>query len=276
MTVKGEGASCLHGYQPKCWRVFHFTLFQIPMHAIRSKRTESDCLLAKRHQFKHEQRMNGYDFTLAGAQMTALGSGALWWADQRLLCVSDLHLGKSERIARRGGGTLPPYDTRDTLTRLAADLTRCNAQVVICLGDSFDDLGAALALPNEDRLWIAKLQAGRRWVWIEGNHDPGPVDLGGSHLAELPIAPLTFRHIAQIDASGEVSGHYHPKASLHASGRNISRPAFLFDSDRVILPAYGTYTGGLRSRSDVLCDLMRPEACAILTGKNPIAIPMPR
>lgn len=220
--------------------------------------------------------MNGYDFTLAGTQLTALGSGALWWPHQSLLCVSDLHLGKSERIARRGGATLPPYDTRDTLTRLAADLARCNAQVVICLGDSFDDPSAALALPDDERLWITRLQAGRRWVWIEGNHDPGPVDLGGSHLAELPASPLTFRHIAQTGACGEVSGHFHPKASLHTGGRSISRPAFLFDSDRLIMPAYGTYTGGLRSQSDVLRDLMRPEACAILTGRTPIAIPMPR
>ncbi len=220
--------------------------------------------------------MNGHDFTLAGAQLTALGSGALWWADQRILCVSDLHLGKSERIARRGGTTLPPYDTRDTLTRLAADLALCNAQVVICLGDSFDDLGAAMALTEEERLWITRLQAGRRWVWIEGNHDPGPVDLGGSHLAELPLAPLTFRHIAQSGASGEVSGHYHPKASVNVKGRSVSRPAFLFDSDRLIMPAYGTYTGGLRSQSEVLKTLMRPEACAILTGRAPLIIPMPR
>tara|TARA_R110002110_G_scaffold358923_7_gene568267 strand:- start:1713 stop:2378 length:666 start_codon:yes stop_codon:yes gene_type:complete len=220
--------------------------------------------------------MNGLDFTLAGVRLMALGSGALWWADQALLCVSDLHLGKSERIARRGGATLPPYDTRDTLTRLAADLARTQARVVICLGDSFDDLGAAFALPAEERLWITRLQAGRRWVWIEGNHDPGPVDLGGSHLAELPVAPLTFRHIAQVGASREISGHYHPKASVHARGRSISRPAFLYDSDRLILPAYGTYTGGLRSHADVLCALMRPEARAILTGKAPVAIPMPR
>ena len=220
--------------------------------------------------------MNGYEFTLAGVHLTALGSGALWWADQRLLCVSDLHLGKSERIARRGGTSLPPYDTRDTLTRLAADLTRCNADIVVCLGDSFDDLDAALALPEEELLWITRLQAGRRWVWIEGNHDPGPIDLGGSHLAELPTPPLTFRHVAQAGASGEVSGHYHPKATVHATGRSISRPAFLYDSDRLILPAYGTYTGGLRSHCDVLCEVMRPEAKAILTGKTPIVIPMPR
>ncbi len=220
--------------------------------------------------------MNAYEFTLAGVQLSALNTGALWWPDQSLLCVSDLHLGKSERIARRGGSGLPPYETRDTLTRLAADLALTHARTVICLGDSFDDLGAAMALPEEEKLWIARLQAGRRWVWIEGNHDPGPIDMGGSHLAELPLAPLTFRHIAQPDASGEISGHYHPKARLSLRGQSVSRPAFLYDSDRLIMPAYGTYTGGLDTRAEVFQPLMRVEARAVLTGKSALAVPMPR
>ena len=190
--------------------------------------------------------------------------------------MSDLHFGKSERLARNGGAFLPPYETRDTLTRLSNDLERTSARIVVCLGDSFDDLGAAQSLADPERLWIARLQAGRRWVWIEGNHDPGPVDMGGTHLAELPIAPLTFRHIARPGASGEVSGHYHPKAQVKTRVRRISRPAFLADSDRIILPAYGTYTGGMRSHDKVLSQLMRPEAVAVLTGPSPHAVPMPR
>lgn len=220
--------------------------------------------------------MKGYDFTIAGAKLTALGSGALWWPAQELLVVSDLHLGKSERIARRGGTTLPPYDTRDTLTRLAADLALCHARTLVCLGDSFDDIAASEALPEEERQWIFQLQAGRRWVWIEGNHDPGPIEFGGAHLAELPLPPLTFRHIAQTSGSGEISGHYHPKASLALRGRTITRPAFLIDTDRVIMPAYGTYTGGLRANAPVISNLMRAEAVAVLTGPAPTAIPMQR
>lgn len=219
--------------------------------------------------------MNGLDFSFVGALLTALGSGALWWRERDLLCVSDLHLGKSERMARRGGSALPPYETRDTLNRLAADLSFTQARHVVCLGDSFDDLGAAQALPEDERLWILGLQAGRRWDWIEGNHDPGPVGLGGTHLSELSLGPLTFRHIAVPGSRGEVSGHYHPKATVRARGRSISRPAFLFDTSRLILPAYGTYTGGLRSQSRVLCDLMDADARAVLTGPQPVAIPMP-
>ncbi len=220
--------------------------------------------------------MNGYNFTLAGAPLVALGSGALHWPDQDLLCVSDLHLGKSERQARLTGAQLPPYEISDTLGRLESDLKLTNAGTVICLGDSFDDHAAVEALPERERLWIAALQAGRRWIWIEGNHDPGPVELGGTHLAELHQPPLCFRHIARPGQSGEISGHYHPKATLRAQRSSITRPVFLIDSDRVIMPAYGTYTGGLRSHDATLNELMRKEAIAVLTGKTPKPIPMPR
>ena len=220
--------------------------------------------------------MNGHNFSLAGTPLVALGSGALYWPSEGLLCISDLHLGKSERRARLGDGYLPPYETQDTLTRLEDDLRLTEATTVICLGDSFDDRAAAQALRDEEKLWIAALQAGRRWVWIEGNHDPGPVELGGTHLAELPLPPLTFRHIAKPGQSGEISGHYHPKTTLRTRGRAITRPAFLIDADRIIMPAYGTYTGGLRSDERVFNDLMRDEAIAVLTGPVPHAVPLPR
>lgn len=206
----------------------------------------------------------------------ALGSGALFWPEQNLLCVSDLHLGKAERRARLGEAPLPPYETQDTLSRLEKDLKATQASTVVCLGDSFDDRAAAEALPEAAKIWISALQAGRRWIWIEGNHDPGPVDLGGTHLSELPQPPLTFRHIAREGQSGEISGHYHPKTTLNLRGRMITRPAFLVDTDRVIMPAYGTYTGGLRSHAPELQNIMRQEAIAILTGPVPHPAPMPR
>ena len=232
--------------------------------------------LAPGAPLRNEQSMNGHCITLCGATLTALPSGALWWPDERLLCVSDLHLGKSERLARRGGATLPPYETRDTLDRLAADLDATAARIVVCLGDSFDDLDSALGLDEDARLQIARLQAGRRWIWIEGNHDPGPVDFGGTHRDQLTAGPLTFRHIAVPGAVGEISGHFHPKAQVRTRARTISRPAFLCDAVRVILPAFGTYTGGLGSHTPVLAGLMGPEARAILTGRQAVAVPMPR
>lgn len=220
--------------------------------------------------------MNRLAFSFCGAALDALASGALWWAEKGLLVVSDLHFGKSARAARLGGATLPPYEGRETLTRLEADLAATGARQVICLGDSFDFPEMGAALPEDDMLWIARLQAGRDWVWIEGNHDPGPIGIGGSHRAEMAVGGLTFRHIAQPGARAEVSGHYHPKAFVTARGRRITRACFLRDGARLILPAYGAYTGGLRCDRAPLSGIMETGARAILTGRQPVEIPMPR
>ena len=215
-------------------------------------------------------------FSFAGERLVALPSGALWWPAADLLTVSDLHLGKSERMARRGGALLPPYEVHDTLTRLEQDLEETGAGAVISLGDAFDDMEAAIRLDPAHRAWIERLVEGRDWTWVTGNHDPAPVAYGGTAADGVECGPLTFVHIATAGARHEVSGHYHPKASLHVRGRAVSRPAFLHDGVRLILPAYGTFTGGLRSRDRALADLMRPQARAILAGKPMVEIPMPR
>ncbi|MEM9797975.1 MAG: ligase-associated DNA damage response endonuclease PdeM [Pseudomonadota bacterium] len=219
---------------------------------------------------------NGHVFTFAGESLIARPSGALHWPEAGLLVVSDLHLGKSERIARNGGTLLPPYEVRDTLTRLADDIAAIQPGAVICLGDSFDDMEAADCLEDEACAWIARLIDGRDWTWITGNHDPAPTGLGGHAAEGVIMGPLTFRHIASDDGTHEVSGHYHPKASLSLRGRHVSRPCFLRDETRLILPAYGTYTGGLRSRDRALRTLMAPDARAILAGAPMVEIPMPR
>lgn len=186
------------------------------------------------------------EFTLGPARLTALPSGALLWRTESLLCVSDLHLGKSQRMARRAGALLPPYEVVETLAKLHADLEKYDAKTVVCLGDSFDDMAAGFALDAGARAQLAQLQAGRRWVWIEGNHDAGPLDLGGAYCHEYTQGGAVFRHIAQPDLVGntlEISGHYHPKARL--AGQFL--PAFWAGGGRLIMPAYGAYTGGMRA-----------------------------
>lgn len=220
--------------------------------------------------------MHGYSFTLDQANLTALASGLLWWQERRLLCVSDLHLGKSDRMARRGGALLPPYENRETLDRLTQAVGVLDPLSVICLGDSFDDSAGQHALSEAEHTQLTTLMAGRRWIWIEGNHDPGPVDLGGTHMAEYKTGPLAFRHIADPDAGSEISGHYHPKASLRLKAGTLSRPCFLIDDTRVILPAFGAYTGGMRSSDPVFAPLMSDRAVAVLTGSQVLPIPMPR
>lgn len=228
-----------------------------------------------------ERNMNAagpdiHAFSFRGEALHALPSGALHWPARALLVVSDLHLGKSERSARRGGPLLPPYEGAETLGRLADDIARTSARTVVCLGDSFDDLASAHGLDADSHDRLTPLMAGRRWIWIEGNHDPGPVDLGGTHLNTLIEAPLTFRHIATAAGTGEVSGHYHPKARLSTRRGAVTRRCFLVDDRRLILPAYGTYTGGLSCTEPTLAALMGDAARAILLGHPPVSVPMPR
>lgn len=217
--------------------------------------------------------MTDHHFTLRETPVVAMPSGALWLPKARALCVSDLHLGKSGRIARRSGTMLPPYETIETLSRLANDIARMSPKSVICLGDSFDDIDAAADLSHDATATIAQMQAGRNWVWIEGNHDPGPVNIGGAHLAELSLAGLHFRHIA-TDNTPEVSGHYHPKFGL--AGTGPARACFLYDDERLMMPAYGTYTGGLHATDPAIRDLFGSNPIAVLTGRKTIALPVTR
>jgi len=211
--------------------------------------------------------------SFCGEQICLRPTGALYWPSADMLVVSDLHLGKSERIARRGGTLLPPYETTETLTRLSDEIDATQATTVLCLGDSFDDRMAAEALDDAHIDTLQKLKSGRRWLWVEGNHDPGPLGLGGTHLSEHHDRPFVFRHIAATPCeSGEISGHYHPKARI----KHATRRCFLVDPKRIIVPAFGAYTGGLNWTTPELRALFADNATAYLTGRRILAVPVPR
>jgi DNA ligase-associated metallophosphoesterase len=183
---------------------------------------------------------------LNGAALSARSDGALHWPDRATLVVADLHLEKGSAFAR-SGQLLPPYDSRATLERVAAAIRALRPARVICLGDSFHDGHAAGRLPDADRAVLARLTRAVDWVWIAGNHDPTPpADMGGRVLGELVDGPLVFRHEAEPGPrSGEVSGHFHPKASVQTRARRLTGRCFVEDGARLILPAFGSYAGGL-------------------------------
>lgn len=185
--------------------------------------------------------------TIAGVTLAADLSGALYWEEQRLMIVSDLHLEKGSSYAMRGV-LLPPYDTIATLGRLGAVIARHDPRMVIALGDSFHDRDAHARLSPANRDVLRALQARRDWVWIAGNHDPAlPTDLGGAVANEVAVGPLTFRH-EPTGAAGEIAGHLHPKARISARGRAMERRCFATDGHRAIMPSFGAYTGGLSIR----------------------------
>jgi DNA ligase-associated metallophosphoesterase len=184
---------------------------------------------------------------VASVSLVADLSGALFWEEQRLLVVSDLHLEKGSSFATRGV-LLPPYDTAATLGRLGAVIARYDPRSVIALGDSFHDRDAHERLSATDRDGLAALQADRDWIWISGNHDPAlPSGLGGVVAHDVAIGPIAFRH-EPTGAVGEIAGHLHPKARVSTRGRSMERRCFASDGARAVMPAFGAYTGGLNIR----------------------------
>jgi DNA ligase-associated metallophosphoesterase len=176
-------------------------------------------------------------------------AGALYWPDESLLVVADLHLEKGSSFARRGM-LLPPYDTTETLARLAQLIVRYAPRIVIALGDNFHDGDGPARLSDADRASLTALQRGREWVWIAGNHDPDPADgIGGTFAATLGLGALTFRHEPSRDApDGELAGHLHPVARIVQRGRAVSRRCFATDGKSLVMPAFGAFTGGLNIR----------------------------
>src|SRR5947199_3456383 len=187
--------------------------------------------------------------TVCGISLAADCLGALCWPEEGLLVLADLHLEKGSSFARRGQ-LLPPYDTTETLARLARLITHYAPRTVIALGDNFHDGDGPGRLSAHDRASLAALQRGRDWIWITGNHDPDPADgIGGTFAATISTGALTFRHLPSRDApDGEIAGHLHPVARVAQRGRAVSRRCFATDGKALVMPAFGAYTGGLNIR----------------------------
>lgn len=202
-----------------------------------------------------------------GVVLEATCEGALWWADEGMLVVADLHLEKGSSFARRGQ-MLPPYDTRETLAVLTRLVDRFRPRVVVALGDSFHDDEGAGRLHPRDRAELAALQTGRDWIWIAGNHDPSAPALAGMAVDELAVGRIVFRHAPQaMPAEGEIAGHLHPAARVYGRGRTARRRCFVGDGRRLVLPAFGAYTGGLDLLDAAFDGLFSPDTLrAFLLG----------
>ena len=205
---------------------------------------------------------------LAGERLFLDPAGGLYWPERRVLVVSDLHFEKGSAAARQGS-LLPPWDTRETLDVLAVLLRRYGPEVVVALGDTFHDDGGAGRLQRADAARLGSMAEKFDCVWVMGNHDKQPNGLRGASVAAWRAGNLVFRHeAAEGRLAGEISGHYHPKASVPVRGAVVTRPCFVADARRVVMPALGAYTGGLDVEDMAIRRFFPIGGRAFLLGKE--------
>ena len=204
-------------------------------------------------------------FSFAGETFSATTGGALFWRAQQALLVADLHLEKASWFARLGQ-FLPPYDSHATLTALAAEVERTGARRLYCLGDSFHDRFGCDRLPADARELLSSLTDRLDWVWIVGNHDPGFADHCGGRLEdEIEVGGIILRHEAvRDDPRPEISGHFHPKLRVSLKGRSVSRRCFVLSATKLIMPAFGSLTGGLDARHPEILGNVGTGAAALV------------
>lgn len=214
----------------------------------------------------------GMKIDFMGNSLVLDPSGCLFWKEQSLLVVSDLHLEKGSSFAAKKGLFIPPYDTQATLEALALRIFHWQPKTVLSLGDSFHDDDAATRLPNSYKQHLTQLMQGREWIWVSGNHDPSPPrDLGGTFCEEIHMGNLNFCHEPKPEFKiGEIAGHLHPSAKIKQRGKAIRRRCFMGDKNRIIMPAFGSFTGGLNVLNEAYANLFdaRKFKSWMLSGEN--------
>lgn len=200
-------------------------------------------------------------FSFAGEEMRLVQDRALFWPRESALLVADLHLEKASFFAAHGQ-MLPPYDSRETLERLALAVRETGARRVYALGDNFHDAKGAARLESHAAGMLAALTRALDWVWITGNHDAGSGDsgiTGGTQAEEIAAGGLVLRHKARgSESRPELSGHFHPRLTVSARGRRIARPCAVMSERRLILPAFGALTGGMDAADPAIVSAMQP------------------
>jgi len=214
--------------------------------------------------------------SFAGETFAAFPEGALYWPAERALLLADLHLEKASWYAK-GGQFLPPYDSEATLATVATLVDRCDPVRLLCLGDSFHDPAGCERLGEQARAMLIALTARLDWVWIVGNHDPGFSDLCGGSLAdELEMRGIQLRHAAERDdPRPEISGHFHPKLRLNLHGRHVSRRCFVATATKLIMPAFGSLTGGLDAgHPEILRSVGSPASALVPVSDRLLRFPI--
>lgn len=199
------------------------------------------------------------EINFGGETLLLDGAGAIYFPNISALLVSDLHFEKGSFFAAKRS-PLPLYDTLETLQNLEKLVRKYSPKQVICLGDSFHDYAAEHRINQNDADKLNSLCGGAcDWVWVLGNHDKNfPSNIRGRQVAEYKIGNVNLSH-ENTGAEFEIIGHFHPKARVFVHEHRVVGKAFVHDQNLLIMPSFGTFTGGLYTDSKVITELFKSK-----------------
>ena len=177
--------------------------------------------------------------------------GVLFWLEKEIAIVSDLHLEKGSSYAS-SGQYIPPYDSEETLLKLLDILNNYRVKKVILLGDTFHDKDAFLRMTPKVRFLFEDFTKKYEVIFILGNHENKIKIEGIKFHQEYIVDDIHFLHEAIQKNINQISGHFHPVASIKVSSKKITGKCLIHSNNHIILPSFGEFTGGLNINDPVL------------------------
>ena len=195
--------------------------------------------------------------------------GILFWFDKQIAIISDLHLEKGSSFAH-SGQFLPPYDSEETLKKLSKGIKNQNIKKVILLGDTFHDENAFNRMSKKAFFLFNSLIKKYEVIFILGNHENKLKIDHINLLNQYVIDDIHFIHQALQKSIFQISGHFHPVATIKSSIKKITVKCLLHTNNHIILPSFGTYTGGLNINDQALKPFVNHQSYIYMLAKKSI------
>jgi len=177
--------------------------------------------------------------------LTFTNQRALFWEAEKILILSDLHVGKSAHF-RKHGIAISSEVLLSDLKKLEELISHFQPEKVVIVGDLFHaGYNSDLDLFKE---W--RLQFSQQFILIRGNHDRMKCEMYDDLGIEceddfLEIEPFTFIHHPEKIEENKfyISGHIHPGFVLKTKNERLRLPCFAVSEQQIVLPAFSQFTG---------------------------------
>jgi len=204
--------------------------------------------------------MHYKDVFFANQNFSIFPNGELYWQNKKTLIISDLHFEKGSFFSETRQ-FIPPFDTIETLRQLSKFIDDYPVEMIIFLGDLVHDKFAFQRMTGEAKKIFFEILKNINCTLTIGNHDDTSFlkDIGLNLTENIIIDDICFSHHPTIDKKFSVFGHYHPKVKLKINSRGIWTSCFIANKEKLLMPSYGYFTGGLSIKSLEIQKLFEPE-----------------